>query len=68
MPKPSASVAVVGAGDYIGAAIVRRFAREGYHVTPGAGMARNLPLWWPRWKPREAPAPASRWMPGRRTR
>jgi NAD(P)-dependent dehydrogenase (short-subunit alcohol dehydrogenase family) len=33
--KPSASVAVVGAGDYIGAAIVRRFATEGYHVFAG---------------------------------
>ncbi len=30
-----ASVAVVGAGDYIGAAIVRRFAREGYLVHAG---------------------------------
>jgi NAD(P)-dependent dehydrogenase (short-subunit alcohol dehydrogenase family) len=29
------SVAVVGAGDYIGAAIARRFAREGYHVFAG---------------------------------
>jgi NAD(P)-dependent dehydrogenase (short-subunit alcohol dehydrogenase family) len=30
-----ASVAVVGAGDYIGAAIVRRFAAGGYHVFAG---------------------------------
>ena len=30
-----ASVAVVGAGDYIGAAIARRFAREGYLVHAG---------------------------------
>jgi NAD(P)-dependent dehydrogenase (short-subunit alcohol dehydrogenase family) len=29
------SVAVVGAGDYIGAAIARRFARQGYHVFAG---------------------------------
>jgi NAD(P)-dependent dehydrogenase (short-subunit alcohol dehydrogenase family) len=35
MQKPSASVAVVGAGDYIGAAVARRFAREGYHVFAG---------------------------------
>jgi len=35
MVKRRASVAVVGAGDYIGAAIVRRFAREGYHVFAG---------------------------------
>ena len=33
--KRNASVAVVGAGDYIGAAIVRRFAREGYTVFCG---------------------------------
>ena len=30
-----ASVAVIGAGDYIGAAIVRRFAAEGYIVHAG---------------------------------
>jgi NAD(P)-dependent dehydrogenase (short-subunit alcohol dehydrogenase family) len=30
-----ASVAIVGAGDYIGAAIARRFAREGYLVHAG---------------------------------
>nr|WP_294528745.1 SDR family NAD(P)-dependent oxidoreductase [uncultured Rhodopila sp.] len=35
MQKPAASVAVVGAGDYIGAAVARRFAREGYHVFAG---------------------------------
>jgi NAD(P)-dependent dehydrogenase (short-subunit alcohol dehydrogenase family) len=29
------SAAVVGAGDYIGSAIARRFAREGYHVFAG---------------------------------
>jgi NAD(P)-dependent dehydrogenase (short-subunit alcohol dehydrogenase family) len=31
----NASVAVIGAGDYIGAAIARRFAREGYIVFAG---------------------------------
>src|SRR3546814_14699295 len=36
MTEPrNASVAVVGAGDYIGAAIARRFAREGYAVFCG---------------------------------
>src|ERR1700753_868673 len=35
MSKCLASVAVVGAGDYIGSAIARRFAREGYHVFAG---------------------------------
>ena len=34
--KPSsASVAIVGAGDFIGSAIARRFAAEGYHVHGG---------------------------------
>jgi NAD(P)-dependent dehydrogenase (short-subunit alcohol dehydrogenase family) len=41
-PKPSASVAVVGAGDYIGAAIVRRFAMEGYHVFAGRRNGEKL--------------------------
>jgi NAD(P)-dependent dehydrogenase (short-subunit alcohol dehydrogenase family) len=35
MSKCIASAAVVGAGDYIGSAIARRFAREGYHVFAG---------------------------------
>ena len=35
MTNRNASVAVVGAGDYIGAAIARRFAREGYLVFAG---------------------------------
>ena len=35
MSQCIASVAVVGAGDYIGSAIARRFAREGYHVVAG---------------------------------
>jgi NAD(P)-dependent dehydrogenase (short-subunit alcohol dehydrogenase family) len=35
MSRRQASVAVVGAGDYIGSAIARRFAREGYHVFAG---------------------------------
>src|SRR5581483_9341340 len=34
-PRRNATVAVVGAGDYIGAAIARRFAREGYMVFCG---------------------------------
>jgi NAD(P)-dependent dehydrogenase (short-subunit alcohol dehydrogenase family) len=33
--RPSATVAVIGAGDYIGAAIARRFAHEGYIVFAG---------------------------------
>ena len=35
MPKPTASVAVVGAGDHIGSAIARRFAEQGYHIFAG---------------------------------
>jgi NAD(P)-dependent dehydrogenase (short-subunit alcohol dehydrogenase family) len=33
--RQNATVAVIGAGDYIGAAIARRFAREGYIVFAG---------------------------------
>ena len=32
---PARSVAVIGAGDHIGAAIVRRFAAEGFAVHAG---------------------------------
>lgn len=35
MADRRASVAIAGAGDYIGAAIARRFAREGYRVHAG---------------------------------
>jgi NAD(P)-dependent dehydrogenase (short-subunit alcohol dehydrogenase family) len=37
-----ASVAVVGAGDYIGAAIARRFAREGYLIHAGRRNGEKL--------------------------
>jgi NAD(P)-dependent dehydrogenase (short-subunit alcohol dehydrogenase family) len=40
--KRNASVAVVGAGDYIGAAIVRRFAQEGYTVFAGRRNGEQL--------------------------
>ena len=43
MPEPrNASVAIVGAGDYIGAAIARRFAREGYLVHAGRRNGEKL--------------------------
>jgi hypothetical protein len=35
MQQRNATVAVIGAGDYIGAAIARRFAAEGFHVFAG---------------------------------
>jgi NAD(P)-dependent dehydrogenase (short-subunit alcohol dehydrogenase family) len=35
MPERNAAVALVGAGDYIGAAIAKRFAAEGYRVYGG---------------------------------
>jgi NAD(P)-dependent dehydrogenase (short-subunit alcohol dehydrogenase family) len=38
----NASVAVIGAGDYIGANIVRRFAREGYVVHAGRRNGEKL--------------------------
>src|SRR3954453_14904104 len=42
MTKCIASVAVVGVGDYIGSAIARRFAREGYHVFAGRRNGEKL--------------------------
>jgi NAD(P)-dependent dehydrogenase (short-subunit alcohol dehydrogenase family) len=42
MPQCTASVAVVGAGDYIGSAIARRFAREGYYVLAGRRNGEKL--------------------------
>lgn len=38
----NASVVVIGAGDYIGAAIAKRFAREGYLVFVGRRQAEKL--------------------------
>lgn len=42
MQKRGASVAVIGAGDYIGAAIAKRFAAEGYLVFAGRRTADRL--------------------------
>jgi len=41
MQQKNATVAVVGAGDYIGSAIAERFAAEGYTVSPGAATATS---------------------------
>src|SRR6185312_5101222 len=41
-PRRNASVAVVGAGDYIGAAIARRFALEGYTIFAGRRNGEKL--------------------------
>ena len=38
----NATAAVIGAGDYIGAAIAKRFASEGYHVFAGRRNADKL--------------------------
>ena len=35
MPERNATAAVIGAGDFIGAAIARRFAAEGFTVFAG---------------------------------
>ena len=43
-----ASVAVVGAGDYIGGAIARRFAAEGYQSISPAATASKLAAWSPK--------------------
>lgn len=42
MDARNASVAVIGAGDFIGSAIARRFAREGYLVVAGRRTASKL--------------------------
>ncbi|HEX8467107.1 MAG TPA: SDR family NAD(P)-dependent oxidoreductase [Allosphingosinicella sp.] len=42
MERRNASVAVVGAGDFIGSAIARRFAAEGYRVHGGRRQAEKL--------------------------
>ncbi|MGI8841126.1 MAG: SDR family NAD(P)-dependent oxidoreductase [Caulobacteraceae bacterium] len=41
-PAPDASVALVGAGDFIGAAIAERFAAEGYRVFGGRRRPEQL--------------------------
>lgn len=42
MPNRNASVAIIGAGDFIGSAIARRFAREGYIVHGGRRQGDKL--------------------------
>src|SRR5271170_7168106 len=42
MQQNSASVAVIGAGDYIGAAIARKFASEGFAVFAGRRNGEKL--------------------------
>jgi NAD(P)-dependent dehydrogenase (short-subunit alcohol dehydrogenase family) len=42
MERRNGSVAVIGAGDFIGTAIARRFAREGYLVVAGRRSAEKL--------------------------
>jgi len=42
MKARNASVAVIGAGDFIGSAIAKRFAREGYVVVVGRRTAAKL--------------------------
>jgi NAD(P)-dependent dehydrogenase (short-subunit alcohol dehydrogenase family) len=42
MAKRNATCAVIGAGDYIGSAIAKRFAREGYQVFAGRRTADKL--------------------------
>src|SRR5882762_2635516 len=42
MPSRNATAAVIGAGDYIGSAIAKRFAAEGYTVFTGRRTADKL--------------------------
>ena len=42
MDQRKASIAIIGAGDFIGAGIARRFAAEGYHVHGGRRGGEKL--------------------------
>ena len=42
MPSRNATAAVIGAGDFIGSAIAKRFAREGYTIFAGRRTADKL--------------------------
>ncbi len=42
MTPRTATAAIIGAGDFIGAAIARRFAAEGFHVLAGRRTAEKL--------------------------
>ncbi|WP_417492919.1 SDR family NAD(P)-dependent oxidoreductase [Maricaulis sp.] len=42
MTQRNASIAIIGAGDFIGSAIARRFAAEGYHVHGGRRGGEKL--------------------------
>ncbi|HEY1632082.1 MAG TPA: SDR family oxidoreductase [Rhizomicrobium sp.] len=42
MPQRNATCAVIGAGDYIGSAIAKRFAAEGYRIFAGRRTADKL--------------------------
>jgi len=42
MQTRNATAAIIGAGDFIGSAIARRFAREGYQVFAGRRTAEKL--------------------------
>lgn len=42
MPKRNATCAIIGAGDFIGSAIARKFASEGYTVFAGRRTAEKL--------------------------
>lgn len=42
MPARNATAAIIGAGDFIGSAIAKRFAREGYTVFAGRRTAEKL--------------------------
>src|SRR5215475_3273474 len=42
MPKRNATAAIIGAGDFIGSAIARKFASEGYTVFAGRRTAEKL--------------------------
>ena len=45
MNKRNATAAIIGAGDYIGAEIAKKFAAEGFRSSPAGATATS----WRRW-------------------
>ena len=66
MQQRNATAAIIGAGDFIGSAIAKRFAREGYTVFAGRRTADKLATLKRRSKPRAGAAWRARSMRARK--
>ena len=67
MVQQDKSVAIVGAGDYIGSAIAKKFAAEGYIVVAGRRNGDKLARWLKRSRRRAAGFLRTRWTHASRT-